>query len=573
MFNAATSERAGEWYLGVYCRKCQAPIPVFQDPGCGTAIAAGTGKLTVACPRCGKKGRYAAREVITFLVYADREAPADRAPVNDDHPIDRGRDTPISGSKMSEREPVLDLAPYEIPDSEPEPVLELETDAAPEADVEPALESDDPEPAPGTEAIAEPPVDESSAGDTPLELGPYEVSDESPDFEPDADPFVEASAGPEPTPTSELSPDAPGTAEPPTGDMPVSAAPVSEISVGDDHPIEHALPAAESEPVLELAPARPPDVDAAGELEAFFDASPVPDAAPVDTQPSAPEIAEGEHVDTPEPAPAHEPEQASASEPDAALELEAFFDASPIPEAAPAFEPHADVPAPPESLEPEPEPAPALELEPAPAAPTPATDVEVNQDAALELEAFFDSRPIPEPAPTVETQADVPQAAEQAASEAFAREALVSAPPVVEMPAAEIAPVAPAPVETAPAEPPPPPPIPAPPKPIAVIYRERWADPADRPRIIKELRPLIHGLKARAEAQRYDVLVRITDLFTDYLAEVAPERQSGAAIEQYIYAVFALSERGRARGTDRIGEEMAATLRALNRHAGLYTSR
>ncbi|HTP83452.1 MAG TPA: hypothetical protein VMQ11_10925, partial [Alphaproteobacteria bacterium] len=90
MFNAAASESTGEWYLGVYCRKCQAPIPVFQDPGRGTAITAGSGKLTVACPRCGKKAHYAAREVISFLVYADRAAAADRAPVNDDQPISRG---------------------------------------------------------------------------------------------------------------------------------------------------------------------------------------------------------------------------------------------------------------------------------------------------------------------------------------------------------------------------------------------------------------------------------------------------------------------------------------------------
>jgi hypothetical protein len=612
MFNAAANESTGEWYLGVYCRKCQAPIPVFQDPGRGTAITAGSGKLTVACTRCGRKAQYAAREVISFLVYADRAAPADPAPVNDDHPIERG-------TLMSESEPVLDLGPYEIPDVEPEDALEFELEL--ELDPEDTLELDELEPEAAPASEAEPAEADSAPMPEPeiiLELGPYEVSDPEP--EPDAS-VEAASAETAELTTGEPVADAAPATGPSFGEKVASETPAAETPVGDDHIIEPPVPV--SEPVPELAPqpsaeskqvigaddvepVRPPELDAASELQAFFESSPAPETAPVETPPDTEpektaEAAPGEipaseapgHESAieqdipraelvpqaPEPTPALEGEQAPAVDAestrqpdlDAALDLEAFFEASPLPEFP---EPTADTAAEPEpALEhapnetPEAEPAPAIELEPIP-------DVDVEPigqpelDPSRELEAFFEASSVAESAPT----ADTSENAEPQLSEAFAREALVSRAPEIEAPTADIVPVVPAPVETAPPSPPPAP-TPAPPKPIAVIYRERWADAAARPQIIRELRPLIHGLKARAEAQRYDVLVRVTDLFTDYLVEVAPERQSGVAIEQYIFAVFALSERGRLQGTDRMGEEMAATLRALNRHAGLYTHR
>ena len=707
MFNAAASESAGEWYLGVYCRKCQAPIPVFQDPGRGTAIAAGSGKLTVACPRCGKKAQYAAREVITFLVYAERTASADRAPVNDDHPIDR--DTPASDPKMPEPETVLDLAPYEIPDLEPEPDLELDQDSAPQPETAVELTADE------AASSGETPVSGGdsapvSADEPPvLELGPFEIADLEP--EPEAEPVADMESLPEPLPTAEIQADTltemaePAKIPEPMPDVtPVSGAPLSEVAVGDDHPIESGMPVAEAKPVQELVPpervepepVHQPDLDAALELEAFFDASPVRETAPTtEAQADAPEGAEPEASDAPaldipasEPAPEpmlerlpHEGAEPAAApelerapdvgdEPvhrpdrDAARELEAFFDASPVREAAPTAEAQAHAPeiAEPEAsdalaldvaaLEPEPAPhestepaavpeaerAPVIDGEPvrplqlddaaleleaffdaspvptptqrtgddAPVSEEPATSVsEVSEtppdghpvepvapsepamdlvphdgpepaDAALELEAFFDASPISEPVHAVDSRAGVAKTAQPTADDMPASKA-----PVLEGPAPDIEPVV-APAETAPREPPPQPPPPPPPtaaappatpKPIAVIYRERWAEPANRPRVIAELRPLLHGLKARAEAERYDVLVRVTDLFMDYLVEVAPERQSGVAIEQYIHAVFALSTRGRRRGTDRVGEEMAATLRALNRHAGLYMHR
>jgi hypothetical protein len=711
MFNAVASESGGEWYLGVYCRKCQAPIPVFQDPGRGTAIAAGSGKLTVACPRCGKKAQYAAREVITFLVYADRPGPSDRAPVNDDHPIDR--DTPGSDSKMSEPETVLDLAPYEIPDLEPEPDVALDQDSAPEP-----------------ETAEEPPVDEAtvvstaSTGEAPvsggdsapvsaeapvLELGPFEITDLEP--EPVAEPepeVVETESVPEQLPAAEIRADILAEmAEPPKNQEPgPDDTPVSEIAVGGDHPVEGGMPVAEAEPVppesVEREPIHQPDLDAALELEAFFDASPVREAAPTtEAEADAVEIAEPAEIAEPEasdtlasdvsasepvlelvppessgPEPVHQPDL------DAAFELEAFFDASPVREAAPTTEGQADtsrIVEPAEIVEPQASdtlapdvsaPGPALELVPhertepvvAPESER-APDVDGEpvrelgrDDAALELEAFFDASPVPTPSPettqptgndtlreepvtevsetpaddrpveliapsepalelvphdepepepvvalepkripegdgelarqpeldeleaffdaspvptpAVETRADGPETARSTADDTPVSEA-----PAFEEPAPEIVPIV-APVEAAPAPSPPAAAAPpATPKPIAVVYRERWAEPANRPRVIAELRPLLHGLKARAEAERHDVLVRVTDLFVDYLVEVAPERQSGVAIEQYIHAVFALSTRGRQRGTDRMGEEMAATLRALNRHAGLYMHR
>ncbi|HEX9461409.1 MAG TPA: hypothetical protein VGB82_02310 [Alphaproteobacteria bacterium] len=76
MLSRAVSDFAGEWYLGVYCRRCKAPIPVFRDLGGGEAIAAGTGKLTVACPSCGKRRRYRADAVMSFLIGGDGAAVA-----------------------------------------------------------------------------------------------------------------------------------------------------------------------------------------------------------------------------------------------------------------------------------------------------------------------------------------------------------------------------------------------------------------------------------------------------------------------------------------------------------------
>jgi hypothetical protein len=562
MFNAAASESTGEWYLGVYCRKCQAPIPVFQDPGRGTAITAGSGKLTVACPRCGKKAHYAAREVITFLVYADRPASAERAPVNDDQPVD-------GGARMADSEPVLDLTPYEIPDAEPED--ELVPDAIPESEPapelgqgrprgpeivlelapyeipegEPAAPASEPVPdaTPAASGVPVPGADPAVEHDVPEVVAeqiapPEPMSPAAAPAEPAQQPdrqerielhaFFDASPVPEPSPP-QLQPD----------DAPPGEAPAPEA------PLEHEVPDAELAPeTAEIAPVgepEPPQIDAALDLEAFFEATPLPDLTPAEAPPPEPE-----------PAASSDPEPGLASQIDAGLDLEAFFEATPLPEPAPA-----------EAPTPDPDPAPAIELEA-----QPRTDVELIKEttsgAALELEAFFEDNPAAEQAPLVATPTAGPTASEPAA-----REALISAAPTVESSAAEGPAALPAAVEVRPAEPPPP----AAPKPIAVIYRERWADAAARPQIIKELRPLIQGLKARAETQRHDVLVRVTDLFMDYLVEVAPERQSGVAIEQYIHAMFALSTRGRLRGTDRIGEEMAATLRALNRHAGLYTRR
>jgi hypothetical protein len=68
MLSRAVSTASEEWYLGVHCRKCKVPIPVFRDLGGGKATAAGSGKLTVACPSCGKRARYRAKAVMSFRV-------------------------------------------------------------------------------------------------------------------------------------------------------------------------------------------------------------------------------------------------------------------------------------------------------------------------------------------------------------------------------------------------------------------------------------------------------------------------------------------------------------------------
>src|SRR5215475_9503202 len=67
MLGGASIDRASDWYLGVYCRRCDSPIPVFRDLG-GEAVIMGRGKLTVCCAACGKKARYEAKSVVSFLI-------------------------------------------------------------------------------------------------------------------------------------------------------------------------------------------------------------------------------------------------------------------------------------------------------------------------------------------------------------------------------------------------------------------------------------------------------------------------------------------------------------------------
>lgn len=68
MLSRAVSTASEDWYLGVHCRKCKAPIPVFRDLGGGKATAAGSGTLTVACPSCGKRARYRAQAMMSFRI-------------------------------------------------------------------------------------------------------------------------------------------------------------------------------------------------------------------------------------------------------------------------------------------------------------------------------------------------------------------------------------------------------------------------------------------------------------------------------------------------------------------------
>lgn len=611
MSNTAIIESAGEWYLGVYCRRCRAPIPVFHDPE-HRAVAGGTGKLTVACPRCRKKSQYAADEMMSFLVYADRVLTAERAAVNDDQPL--SGDATGAASDTDGTDDVLELGPeLAVGDDDDEPGDEPETDAALEDDLADSLED-------GAEAV--------------LELGPeLAVDDDDEPIDGEATDDAEAASVLEPEPDAALEDDS----EP-------------ALELESDSALEE-----EPEPILELDPdlilddeddteealAVAPDAliendeEAALEL-AFENAEPESDMAPVADPEPAPaqdrDAAPPVELD-PEPEPEPEPDIGLTTEAAVALEAGPVADAGPVLERAPATEePFAALAV---TEAPSETPSEAA-VDPAPVAESPVAEqsvAEASVRASLADDFLLDWAAVGEPAAAAATPAE-PHVAEAAPPPVPVAQAPVraspvddflldwaavgeppsaaAAPAVAEVPTPAVAPVAfepsspepaipapvalepvvpepvapepvipqpivPEPVAVAPAPKPPTPKphaaTPSAPKPIAQVYRERWGDPANRPRVITELRPLIRGLKARAEASDYDVLVRVTDLFLDYLAHVAPERQSGAAIEQYIHAVFALSARGRARGTDRIGEEMAATLRALNRHAGLYIGR
>ena len=64
----------GEWYLGVYCSKCQWPIPLLRDPSQGKADkAGGPGKLRVTCPRpdCRHEADYGTDNMVSLRVQSN----------------------------------------------------------------------------------------------------------------------------------------------------------------------------------------------------------------------------------------------------------------------------------------------------------------------------------------------------------------------------------------------------------------------------------------------------------------------------------------------------------------------
>lgn len=590
MSNAASNELAGEWYLGVYCRKCQAPVPVFRDPGRGVAVTAGTGKLTVACPRCGKKAHYAAREVISFLVYAEPAPAGERAPVNDDQPIENhlvhaappaDHAIPLTpDAPPAEAPPVLELGPELAVEDAAEPVLDLKADPTAEVAPEPVLDL----------------VDEV------LELEP-EAEVEKPLADDDTSPMVEDQPDAEPAP------------ELPPGDMAVTEVPVAESAIIGPRAVETsagAIAAAETaigEPGAGETSSEPAVLHEPASRETDVGDTPILEAPAGDAP--ADEGLAGEPVVEPEPDPAvdvdaapdlqpadeiREPEPEPDGEAISAVEIAPAIDDQPAAAEMPELRPgDAPVLAPPVG---------EISVSDQPAGDAPIADTLVGEWALIEAPvveaaaAEAEAAPVEAPAlaadiepPAAEPSAGEPVASEMPVTEApageeFAREALVveaAAAAAGDAPAVE-----PSPHTAADAEAPPQPPAdeapavaaprpvevaappPAAPKPVARVYRERWAEPARRPQVIAELRPILRALHARAEATRYDVLARVAELFLDYLDQVPLQQQSATAVEQYINAVFALAARGPAGSSDAVGEAMAASLRALNRRAGLY---
>jgi hypothetical protein len=94
----------GEWYVGVYCKRCQGPVPVFHNPGGGDIAAVGRGTLKVACPSCGKRARYRTDTVVSFLF-------ADRLPEADDGPLPAHLLAPSAAGHAQRARVIADLLP------------------------------------------------------------------------------------------------------------------------------------------------------------------------------------------------------------------------------------------------------------------------------------------------------------------------------------------------------------------------------------------------------------------------------------------------------------------------------
>ncbi len=53
----------GKSYYGVFCKRCETPIPVWDADPDKSVQFAGPGKLQVRCPKCRKTGHYETHEV------------------------------------------------------------------------------------------------------------------------------------------------------------------------------------------------------------------------------------------------------------------------------------------------------------------------------------------------------------------------------------------------------------------------------------------------------------------------------------------------------------------------------
>ena len=63
--------KPGDWCLGVYCKRCNTPIPLFKDKSAGKNPVkfAGPGKLSVKCPKCKEQAQYGTDAVQRFQVH------------------------------------------------------------------------------------------------------------------------------------------------------------------------------------------------------------------------------------------------------------------------------------------------------------------------------------------------------------------------------------------------------------------------------------------------------------------------------------------------------------------------
>ena len=65
-----TEIKPGDWWWGVYCKRCETPIGLFEDKSQGEApmTFAGPGKLSVKCPnpKCMKRADYGTNAVQRF---------------------------------------------------------------------------------------------------------------------------------------------------------------------------------------------------------------------------------------------------------------------------------------------------------------------------------------------------------------------------------------------------------------------------------------------------------------------------------------------------------------------------
>jgi hypothetical protein len=100
---------------------------------------------------------------------------------------------------------------------------------------------------------------------------------------------------------------------------------------------------------------------------------------------------------------------------------------------------------------------------------------------------------------------------------------------------------------------------------LRTIFSDTWPHADKRAKAIEDFRKVTTEMSRRAQPIGHQLLAQVADLFLEFLRDVAPERQTAVAIDNYLNALQVIwKQKLRSSGGD-IGVQMTADLTKLNR--------